>query len=142
MWTTLAVLAALTAAPAQAGELNLTNPRPTYGVLGATRPNKNVLPGESFHIAFEIENLQADAKGEVLYSMGMEVINPKGQTEFKKQPAEAPFSIFNILGGNSIPAFAHAATDPTSDPGEYTIKVTVIDVIEKSRSRCPKSSPS
>lgn len=127
MWTTLAFVAALSTAPAQQGQLQLTNPRATFGVLGATRPNNTVLPGESFHIAFDIENLQANPKGEMLYSMGMEVINAKGVTEYKKDPPAEPISMYNILGGNSVPGFAHASTDPTSDAGEYTIKVTVVD---------------
>lgn len=127
MWTTLAFVTALSAAPAQAGQLKLTNPRATYGVLGAARSNANILPGESFHVAFDIENLQADAKGETQYSMGMEVVNPKGQVEYKKDPPKEPLVMFNVLGGSSIPAFAHASTDPNTEPGDYQLKVTVID---------------
>src|SRR4051812_24749977 len=37
MWTTLAFAAALTLGPAQAGQLELTNARTTYGLLGGPR---------------------------------------------------------------------------------------------------------
>ena len=37
MWTTIALIAALNLAPAQAGELTLSNLRSTYGMLGPQR---------------------------------------------------------------------------------------------------------
>src|SRR5689334_10313128 len=43
---TLAAAAALALAPGQSGALNLTNVRPTYGELGATRTDNRYLPGD------------------------------------------------------------------------------------------------
>src|SRR5205823_9912048 len=65
------------------------------------------------------------------YSMGMEVINPMAQTEFKRDPPQQPVKMFNVLGGNTIPAFAHATTDVVSPPGKYVLKVTVVDGVTK-----------
>ena len=88
------------------GELQLTNVRATYGVLGPTRSGSDILPGDIFSIAFDIENLTADKEGKVMYNMGMELINPQGQSEYKRDPEDRPLTIFNVLGGNRIPAFA------------------------------------
>jgi hypothetical protein len=126
MLTTLVLVSSLSLAPAQAGELKLVNPRATHGVLGAVRKTTKVLPGDVFFLTFDIDNLTADDEGKVLYSMGMELINPKGETEYKRDPQEKP-PIYNVLGGTRIPAFAHAQTSPDTPPGEYTLKVTVID---------------
>src|SRR5467141_3392458 len=133
MWTTLAFVAALSAAPGQAGELQLTNPRPTYGVLGPQRPDNQILPGDIFSIAFDIENLTTDKEGKVMYNMGMELINPEGKTEYKREPEQTPLTIFNVLGGYRIPAFAHAQTGPDTAKGKYVLKVTVVDRGNKNR---------
>jgi hypothetical protein len=126
MLTTLVLVSSLSLAPAQAGELTLSNPRPTFGVLGAVRKSSKIIPGDVFFLTFDIDNLSADEEGKVLYSMGMELINPKGETEYKRDPQEKP-PLYNVLGGTRIPAFAHAQTSPDTPPGEYTLKVTVID---------------
>src|SRR5438067_8070620 len=133
MWTTLVFVAALGTAPAQSGELQLTNVRPTYGVLGPRRPGAEIIPGDVFSIAFDIENLTSDKEGKLQYSMGMELINPEGKPEYKRDPAQQPNVIYNVLGGNRIPAFAHARTGPDTVKGEYTLKVTVVDQGAKSR---------
>jgi hypothetical protein len=132
MLTTLAFAAALGLAPAQAGGLQLINARPTFGILGPVRSNTSILPGDIFSLAFDIQNLTADKEGKILYSMGMEVINPQGRPEYKRDPGP-PVTIFNVLGGNRIPAFANAKTDPETAPGEYTLRVTVIDAAAKNR---------
>jgi hypothetical protein len=126
MLATLALMSSLTLAPAQAGQLKLSNPRATYGVLGAVRKDASILPGDVFFLTFDIENLKMDDEGKIMYSMGMELINPKGETEYKREPQERP-ALYNVLGGNRIPAFAHAETSPETVPGDYTLKVTVVD---------------
>ena len=125
MLATLALMSSLAVAPGQAGDLKLSNPRPTYGVLGAVRKDNRILPGDVFFMTFDIENLKMDGEGRILYSMGMEVINPKGLSEYKRDPGERP-PLFNVLGGNSIPAFAHAETTADTEPGEYTeVRITL-----------------
>lgn len=126
MLATLALMSSLALAPGQAGELKLSNPRATYGVLGAIRKDSNILPGDVFFLTFDIENLKMDEEGKITYSMGMELINPKGETEYKRDPQERP-ALYNVLGGVRIPAFAHAETSADTAAGEYTLKVTVLD---------------
>jgi hypothetical protein len=124
MWTSVA-LAALSLLPAQPGDLAMKNVRCTYGLLGPTRADRKLVPGDRFNLAFDIENAHADPTGKILYSMGMEVTNASGKTVFKEDPREA--EAMNTLGGTSFPAFAHVDTPVDQEPGSYTVKVTVAD---------------
>ena len=125
MWSTLALATALTLAPHAGGDLKLTNDRATYGVLGATRTENKLLPGDVYYITFDIENLDVGEDGRVLYSMGMELLNSKGRPEYSQEPRD--LEARNDLGGNRMPGFAAAEVGTDTAPGEYTIKVTVTD---------------
>src|SRR5438552_2840507 len=109
MLTTLALAVALGLAPSQAGKLDLTNVRPTYGILGAPRANSQVLPGDSFWLSFDVDKVQANKDGKAVYTMGFEVQDSKGKVLLKeeedtKRPRVADMSV----GGNRLPIFAHA----------------------------------
>lgn len=130
MWTTVALFTAMSLAPAQAGGLQLSNVRTTFGVLGADRPDVKLLPGDTFFVAFDIEGLTVDPKtGKVQYSMGMEVTNSKGKPEFKQDPSNQ--ETHNHLGGSRVPAFAHVDIGLDQPPGEYLMAVTVSDTVKK-----------
>ncbi len=124
MWTTLA-LAATLAAPAQAGELKLSRVRSTHGVMGPTRAEDKLLPGDSLVVCFDIAGMVADERGRVAYSMGLEVNDASGKSLFTQEPAnlEATAS----LGGDRIPAFARIDVGLSQPPGEHTLKVTILD---------------
>src|SRR5438874_10825737 len=104
MWTTLALAAALGAAPAQAGELTLTRVRSTHGAMGPTRAEDRLLPGDALGVCFDIGGMVADERGKMSYSTGLEVTDATGKTLFTQDPAslEATAS----LGGDTVPAFA------------------------------------
>jgi hypothetical protein len=127
MWATLALTAALNLAPAQAGALELKNVRVTYGTLGQERKDaKEVLPGDIYNVAFDIEGLQVGDNGQVLYRMGMELTKSgKKEPEFKQEPRD--LEAFNTLGGSRVPAFARTTVGLDTQPGEYTLKVTITD---------------
>jgi hypothetical protein len=125
MWTTCTLLAGLALAPAQAGDLTLTNVRATYGQLGAVRPDNKLLPGDIFYVAFDIEGIVVDPTGRVQYSMAMEVTDSHNKVLFKQDPRE--LEAVNSLGGNRLPAFAHVDVGLDQPPGTYTLKVTVTD---------------
>ena len=125
MWATLALLTALQLTPAQAGQLRLTNDRATYGKHGATRADNKLLPGDSFVVQFDIENVEVGKDGKVLYSIGLEFLDAKDQVKFKQSPQE--MEITNVFGGNRIPAFAEVEIGLDTPPGEYTFKVQVAD---------------
>ena len=125
MWTTLTLMAALGPIPGQTGDLELTNVRPTYGVLGAPRLDNKILPGDIYYVAFDIDNVRVDDTGKVLYSMGMEVLDSRNKTQFKQDPRD--LEGFNSLGGGHLPAFAKVEIGLDQPPGEYTLRVTVSD---------------
>src|SRR5207253_753267 len=102
MLTTMTLFAALSLAPAQTGELELTNIRPTYGLMGPARPDNKLLPGDFFFVSYDIENIKVDGKtGKVLYSMGMECVDSKGKTQYKQEPRD--LESVNSLGGSRLP---------------------------------------
>jgi hypothetical protein len=125
MLGTLLLASALSLAPDQAGELKLTNVRTTYGYLGPAREDAKLLPGDTFFVSFDIEGLTEADDGTVLYSMGMEVVNSKGGTEFKRDPQ--PLQATNSLGGKRMPGFMASDIGTDTLPGKYTLKVTVSD---------------
>ncbi len=136
MMATLAFLSALSVVPAQEGQLRLINERATYGVLGATRPNDKVLPGDAYFLTFDIENLKMDDSGRVRYKMNMEVVNKDGKSQFKADPTETV--LWSSLGGPRLPAYAHALLGTDMAPGEYTINVKVEDIETKKTAELSK----
>jgi hypothetical protein len=131
MLTTLALAAALTATPAQAGGLKLSNVRMTIGELGPTRPNARLIPGDILFIGYDINGLPIEPDGKVKYKMSMEVIDATGKSIFKQDPKELEDVI--PLSGNSIPARAYVTIGLDQDPGNYTCKVTVEDPKSKAK---------
>jgi hypothetical protein len=131
MWTTLALVAALSLAPGQSGQLTLSNVHSTYGFLGAERASPKFIPGDTFFVSFNIDGVKVDPSGEVLYSMSMEVNNSQGKSIYKQDPRD--LTAFNSLGGSRLPAFAHVEIGLDQPPGEYTLSVTVVDRSTKSK---------
>jgi hypothetical protein len=126
MWTTLTFIAALALAPADAGQLALTNVRSTYGILGAPRAEDKFLPGDMLVLCFDMEGVKVDDAGKVVYSIGMEVSDADGKVQFKQAPRQ--LEAITSLGGNTIPAFANIQIGLDQPPGRYSVKVTVTDV--------------
>lgn len=127
MLTTLALVAALQLTPSQGGKLDLTNIRPTYGVLGSTRPDTKFLPGDTFFLAFDIENIKVSDDGRVQYGMTMEVTDAKGKVWFKEDKEQERLQAVNYLGGTKLPAFANVDIGLNMPAGDYTLKVNVTD---------------
>jgi len=125
MLTTLAFVAALGLAPSQAGKLDLTNVRPTYGVLGAPRPDTKFLPGDEFFLCYDIDNLKMADDGLVSYGMAIEATDAKGKVWYKD--GQEKLTAINYFGGNKLPAFAYLEIGHDQPPGQYTLKVTVTD---------------
>ena len=125
MLTSLPVLLLLSLAPGQSGQLNLTNVRATYGILGATRPDTKFLPGDSFVLCFDVEGVKADDAGKVLYSIGMEVTDAAGKVHLKQEPQELEAN--TSLGGTSLQAYASIQIGLDQPPGQYTVKLTATD---------------
>jgi hypothetical protein len=126
MWITVAVLAALSLAPDQAGNLKLENVRSTHGILGPARANEKYVPGDSLTLNFDINGITVDDKGKVLYSVEIEVTNLSDKSVVFRQPAQKLETI-TVFGGNQIPGFAHLDVGIEQAPGDYSMKVTVTD---------------
>jgi hypothetical protein len=126
MWATLALATALNLTPAQAGTLQLKNDRVTYGPLGQERKDSKILGGDYFIVAFDIEGLKVRDDGEVKYSMGLEVTNKEGKSQYRQDPQE--LEAYNALGGGRVPSVAHVFIGTDQPEGEYTLKVTVKDI--------------
>ena len=87
------------------------------------------MPGGELFLCFDVEGVTVDGDGKVHYSVAVEVADAKGKVLFKQDPRdlEAPVS----LGGDRVPAFAHLDVGLQSPPGQYTVKVTVVDLPSK-----------
>jgi hypothetical protein len=130
-WT-CTTLALLTLAPAEAGELNLTNVRLTHGLHGPVRGSDKVYPGDSVFVSFDIEGITVSDEGKVRYSTAITVTDERGKAVFKQDPrkVEVPVS----LGGNRVPAYTKIDCGLQQPPGDYTLKVTITDLAtDKSR---------
>jgi hypothetical protein len=127
--TTAALLALLTLAPARADGLTLTKVRLTQGILGPTRDDASFQPGDAVFVAFDLDNVAMDGEGRVRYSTALEVIDSKNKVIFH-QPAKERSAV-NSLGGHRLPAFAQVDVGLQSPPGDYSVKVTVNDLISK-----------
>jgi hypothetical protein len=128
MFSTLLVATALTVG--QTGELEISNPRPTYGRLGAVRPKgKGILPGDVACFTFDIKNLKLDDKGRASYSVAIEVKNSKGEIAYQQQPNNAVAQSF--FGGNSMPCTAEVEIPLDALPGEHSWKITIEDLLAK-----------
>lgn len=132
MWSSVALLtAALAFSPVQTGDLNLTNPRMTYGELGSPRADAKLLPGDIFFLSFDIENIKVSDTGRVRYRMAMEVIDSSNKPIFKQDPLER--DDFLPLGGTKLPARAYVSIGIDQAPGVYTCRVVVTDLAEKDK---------
>lgn len=127
MWAALALTTVLNVAPAQ---LELKNVRTTYGVLGQERKEESYLPGDIMVVAFDIDGLKVKDDGQVQYAMGMEVWKKgKAKPEFKRDPQD--LVAVNNLGGSTLPVFSLVPIGLDTEAGDYTLKVTVKDRLEK-----------
>jgi hypothetical protein len=125
MWTSLALVAALSLGQQQAGRLTLANVRTTYGAPGLPRTDDKLLPGDQLVVAFDIEGVSVDSAGKVLYSTAVEVVDSKGKALFKEQPRDQ--EALAALGGSSVPGMAVLEIGLDQPPGEYAARVTVTD---------------
>jgi hypothetical protein len=141
MWTSIALLSALSFAPGQA-DLSLTHVRSTHGLLGPRRQSNTLTPGDILFVCFDIEGITADEEGKVRYSTALEVSDSSGKVLFRQKPGNAETRV--SLGGNRVPAFAHLSVGLDAPPGEYALKVLVKDLAsgkEQSVSRTTKVLP-
>jgi len=125
MWTSLALLATLTVAPAADESLKLSNTRLCYGAHGPTRKSSDLLPGDSLDIAYTINGLATDNEGKVKFTTTLEIATRDGKSIFKDKPSTQEALL--ILGGNQWPALAHVDIGLDTAPGDYKVILNVTD---------------
>jgi hypothetical protein len=126
MWASTLLLVAATALPNQPAGLQIKNVRVTTGPFGATRDKEvpELQYGDIFYVYYDIENLEVDNQGQAQYTISMEVSNGKGSVIYSDGPRDGTANL--TLGGGKMPAFT-TTTVGKEDPGEYTVKVTIVD---------------
>ncbi|MFO0935641.1 MAG: hypothetical protein U0798_03885 [Gemmataceae bacterium] len=133
MYSTFALITALSLAPAPGqpatGGITLTNVRNTHGELGGTRPDNKFIPGDVVFVAFDIEGLTVGPKGDVKYTMAMEVTDKNNKTIFK--PDAATRTDYMPLGGSKLPGRAFITCGLDLEPGTCTLKLVVTDEASK-----------
>jgi len=125
MLASLALISLLQAPSIGAGDLSLTNVRFTFGVLGPTRAEAKVRPGDNLFLSFDIQGISTDDSGKASYSTSVEVSDSTGKVAFS-QPARK-LQEHLPLGGDVLPAFAQIDLGLDSPKGEYTMKVSITD---------------
>jgi hypothetical protein len=125
-------LAVLSLVPAQAGNLELSNIRATYGALGPNRPDLKILPGDILQVAFDINGLTADNAGRLQFAARMTVTKPatdagKEEVIYEEEPREMP-PVVNVLGGGKVPHAVAVTTGLNQSPGLYRLNVTITDL--------------
>jgi hypothetical protein len=134
MWASVLLFSVLGSLPNQASSLQLNNVRVTTGPFGSTRADgtPDMLPGDVFYVNYDIENLAMDATtGQVQYSMTFELTNAAGKSIFKDGPRDGKATL--SLGGGRMPAFAHSEIGKDTEPGDYTLKISVTDLGNKAK---------
>jgi hypothetical protein len=123
-------VALLALAPECASALEVKNARPSYGPLGATRPDSKFLPGDVLFIHYDIEGLTPHAKtGKVGYFSELEFLDSKGKSISSKKSDTQ--SLLPDLGPKSVAGVMNAVMGEDQKPGKYTVKLKVTDVNSK-----------
>ena len=133
MSPSLIVASLLALAPAQgpaAGTLEIANVRNTYGVLGPTRADSKLLPGDILFVSYDLDGITIDKEGRVHYSMVMEVVDKAGKATLKQDPLEKIELV--PLAGSRVAARAFVTLGIDHPAGEFTMKVAVTDRANKS----------
>ncbi len=127
-WIIVALtLGSVGAQNAQAVEIS--NVRPTRGMLGSVRQQTKFLPGDVLFMSFTIKGILAEEKsGKALFQVTMAIYDSRKQEVFKQK---GPAQKMLLLGGDQIPTFAYALLDPDQEPGRYRMKISVTDLTAK-----------
>ena len=124
MWATLTLAGLLTVAPAQTGELKLSNDRVTYGPSGPVRHDKKFLPGDIYFLTFDLDGLKFDGP-KTSYTLNIDLLDSKSKPMFKTITGQR--EVFAVQGAGPIPGWAPITIEQDTMPGEYTLRLTAVD---------------
>ena len=124
MWATLTLAGLLTVAPAQTGDLKLTNDRVTFGPSGPVRKDKKFLAGDIYFLTFDVDGLKFDGY-KASYTLNVDLLDSKDKPMFKTITGDR--SVVAVQGPGPIPGWSTFLIAQDTVPGEYTLKITAID---------------
>jgi hypothetical protein len=85
------------------------------------------LPGDVLFLSFDINGITVGKKGEIKYSLAMDMKDASGTKVFAQLPQIIEAA--NTLGGTQLPGYAYADIGGNVAAGKYTLTVTVKDEI-------------
>jgi hypothetical protein len=104
------------------------NARFTYGLFGQERPDSKFLPGDVVFLMFDIDGLKLDKNGRASYSVSTELTyKAKGKAKPIVKRGPEPLEAILHLGGTRLPSWHRSVINPDSQPGTYTIQITITD---------------
>jgi hypothetical protein len=123
------VALSLSLAPGQNADFRLSNPTATNGLWGPPRADDKVVPGDSYFLRFDMENITLDETGRAKYRMDLKVTNEKGERTFRQVPQDE--EAFAALGGNTLQGHVTLDVGLKSPAGKYTLTLEVTDLAAK-----------
>lgn len=108
-------------------KLEIVDIHATYGPRGPVRKSLDAVPGDQVHFSYRIRGAHADVDGKVDLVLIVDVRDANGSTLTQKTPVRDVLA----LGGGDTPGNAFLNLGPQTPPGDYVLKVTVVDNISK-----------
>jgi hypothetical protein len=133
----LAFVLLLLIPPTLQAELKLENVRFTYGVLGPTRPDGKVLPGEELILAFTMTGLAKDAAGQISTSLAAELLDEGGKS-VAKSPEKTVKAVL-ALGGADMPGVLTFGLSDDFRPGKYVMRGVLKDLLAGAEARTERT---
>src|ERR1700751_939582 len=115
MLTTLALLLALPAAPAQNAGLVIDGDHFTYGYHGADRKEDAFLPGDVVFLGFNVRGMTFLGSGRAAFSIAMEILDASGMSKFKQTPRNE--QAMDYLGGGMLQSVSDVQIPLNAKPG-------------------------
>ncbi len=109
-------------------DLEFENIEASYGPLGPKRDSLNVMPGEQIYFRYILKNIQTDDDGRVSGELRIS-LSAKGKVLLDKT---SEISGRLIFGGAVLPGNASIGLGLDTPPGDYLLKVTATDKLNKS----------
>lgn len=125
MWTAILLAALVGVDEGRSKALTFKNVHATYGELGADRKDNKLLPGDAYHLSFDVEGFKSDDDGKIRYSMALEVTNSQGKSVYRRDARD--LETVNPFGGDRVHFFPIIQVGFQHPPGEYTVSVTAKD---------------
>ena len=118
------VLSLLT--PFASSAVDIKNQRVTHGPMGAKRADNKFLPGDYLFISFDLDGLIFDPKtGKATYQSILQLFEPKNEKPIFEKKTDNTVSA--MLGGSRIPGDLHVIMGTDQKPGNYTVRLIIVD---------------